>query len=46
MARRPKWHATLTAARQEAILAVRIYNYTVEPRAFEGFVVHMHMAWL
>lgn len=46
MARPPKWHATLAAARQEAILAVRLYNDAGEPRSFEGFVVHMHMAWL
>jgi hypothetical protein len=46
MARHPKWHATLSAARDEAVLAVRLYNDTYGPRAFEGFVVHMHLAWL
>ncbi len=46
MSRPPKWRATLTAARREAVLAVRLYNDTAEPRAFEAFVVHMHMAWL
>lgn len=46
MAPRPKWHATLIAARHEAVLAVHLYNDAGEPRSFEGFVVHMHMAWL
>lgn len=27
-------------------LAVRLYNDPIEPRAFEAFVVHMHVAWL
>lgn len=34
------------ASREEACLAVRLYNDPVEVRSFEGFVVHMHMAWL
>lgn len=34
------------ASREEAQLAVRLYNDPSEPRSFEGFVVHMHMAWL
>ena len=42
----PRWAATLRAARNEAVLAVRLYNDPAEVRAFEGFVVHMHMAWL
>lgn len=46
MARRPAWYATLVAARNEAMLAVRLYNDAGQPRSFEGFVVHMHMAWL
>ena len=46
MARRPSWVATLHAACAEAVLAVQLYNNAGEPRAFEGFVVHMHMAWL
>jgi hypothetical protein len=28
------------------MLAVRLYNDATEARAFEGFVVHMHVAWL
>lgn len=34
------------AARDEAALAVRLYNDAVEVRSFEGFVVHMHLSWL
>ncbi|MGI8491674.1 MAG: DUF3644 domain-containing protein [Acidimicrobiales bacterium] len=33
-------------SQDEAALAVRLYNDSAETRAFEGFVVHMHMAWL
>lgn len=46
MAPRGRWSATLQAARDEAALAVRLYNDAAEARAFEGFVVHMHVAWL
>lgn len=46
MARPPSWSATLHAARDEAVLAVRLYNDAAAARAFEGFVVHMHVAWL
>lgn len=45
MARPPRLQATLDASAQEACLAVRLYNDSAE-RAFEGFVIHMHMAWL
>lgn len=46
MPRPPRWLATLQAAKNEAVLAVRLYNDPAEVRAFEGFVVHMHVAWL
>lgn len=46
MARPRRWAATLGAARDEAALAVRLYNDAAEARACEGFVVHMHVAWL
>lgn len=46
MARPPRWQATLDASVQEACLAVRLYNDSAEARSFEGFVVHMHLAWL
>lgn len=46
MARPPRWQATLDASAEEACLAVRLYNDSAESRAFESFVVHMHLAWL
>lgn len=46
MARPPRWQATLDASVEEACLAVRLYNDPAESRSFEGFVVHMHLAWL
>ncbi len=46
MARPPRWQATLDASAEEACLAVRIYNDPAEARSFEGFVIHMHLAWL
>lgn len=36
----------VSASRDEAQLAVRLYNDSSEVRSFEGFVVHMHLAWL
>jgi hypothetical protein len=46
MARPPRWQATLDASAEEACLAVRLYNDAAEKRSFEGFVIHMHLAWL
>lgn len=46
MARPSRWQATLDASVEEASLAVRLYNDSAEARAFEGFVIHMHLAWL
>lgn len=46
MARPPRWQGTLDASIEEACLAVRLYNDPAENRAFEGFTIHMHMAWL
>lgn len=46
MARPPAWKRTLEAAREEAALAVHLYNDHGQVRSFEGFVVHMHIAWL
>ncbi len=46
MARPPRWQATLDASVEEACLAVRLYNDPAESRSFEGFVIHMHLAWL
>jgi hypothetical protein len=46
LAPRPKcWH-TLDASRSEALLAVDLYNRSVAERSLEGFVMHMHVAWL
>ena len=46
MPRPTRWSSTLKASIDEALLAVRLYNDGAEPRSFEGFAVHMHMAWL
>lgn len=46
MARPSRWQATLEASIEEACLAVRLYNDPAESRSFEGFVIHMHIAWL
>lgn len=46
MSRPPRWQATLNASIDEACLAVKLYNDPVEARSFEGFVIHMHLAWL
>lgn len=36
----------VVASKGEASLAVKLYNEPTFPRALEGFVVHMHLAWL
>lgn len=46
MARPRKHWPMVEASRDEASLAVRLYNDPAEVRSFEGFVVHMHLAWL
>jgi hypothetical protein len=46
MSQRPKWWHQLQAAKNEARLAVDLYNRPTESRSLEGFVVHMHLAWL
>lgn len=46
MAPRPKWWHTLQGSKCEALLAVDLYNRAASERSLEGFVVHMHMAWL
>jgi hypothetical protein len=46
VSRPARWKASVDAACSEACLAVRLYNDPSEPRSFEGFVVHMHLAWL
>jgi hypothetical protein len=46
VARPARWKSSVDAACAEACLAVRLYNDPSEPRSFEGFIVHMHLAWL
>lgn len=36
----------LQGSRREALLAVDLYNRAASERSLEGFIVHMHMAWL
>lgn len=36
----------LEASKNEAVLAVRLYNDPSQPRSLEGFIVHMHIAWI
>jgi Protein of unknown function (DUF3644) len=43
---RATWRVMLEAAREEALLAVDLYNQPRQPRRLEGFLVHMHIAWL
>jgi hypothetical protein len=40
------WRITLDASKEEALLAVDLYNQSRRSRRLEGFFVHMHMAWL
>jgi hypothetical protein len=46
MAPPPRWHHALKAAQAEALTAVEIYNSPTSLRPLEGFLVHMHVAWL
>jgi hypothetical protein len=46
MAARPTWWHIAQGSKREALLAVDLYNRAASERSLEGFVVHMHMAWL
>jgi hypothetical protein len=46
MAPPPRYKQMVDASRDEAQFAARLYNDPAEVRSFEGFVVHMHLAWL
>ncbi|MEV7136567.1 DUF3644 domain-containing protein [Arthrobacter sp. NPDC093128] len=46
MAPRPRWWHQLQASKNEALLAVDLYNRSGETRQLEAFIVHMSMAWL
>lgn len=41
-----RWKVTFEASRDEALLAVDLYNQPGRTRRLEGFFVHMHLAWL
>ena len=41
-----QWKLTLEAAKAEALLGADLYNQAKRPRRLEGFLVHMHIAWL
>lgn len=40
------WRTMLEGAIDEAVLAVDLYNQPRQSRRLEGFLVHMHLAWL
>jgi hypothetical protein len=40
------WRTMLEGARDEALLAVDLYNQPRQPRRLESFLMHMHVAWL
>lgn len=46
MARPQRWELLLRASQQEAMLAVSLFNDPGRERALEGFIIHMHIAWL
>lgn len=46
MARRPRWWHVLQASKNEAVLAVDLYNRSGELRQLEAYIVHMSLAWL
>ena len=46
MAPRPRWWHQLQASKNEAILAVDLYNRSARERQLEAFVVHMCLSWL
>ncbi|KUH70732.1 hypothetical protein AU184_03785 [Mycolicibacterium novocastrense] len=46
MPRPARWKSSVDAAREEACLAVKLYNDPSERRSFESFILHMHLAWL
>jgi hypothetical protein len=46
MVKRTKWQHMVMASRAEALTAVEIHNSPLSLRPLEGFLVHMHIAWL
>lgn len=43
---RATWRTILESSKQEALLAVDLYNESRKDRRLEAFFVHMHIAWL
>lgn len=43
---RSKWSLMVDASKEEALLAVDLYNQPTQPRRLEAYFVHMHLAWL
>ncbi len=43
---RATWRSMVEASRQEALQAADHYNRPKRDRSLEGFLVHMHIAWL
>lgn len=41
-----RWRLTLEGSKDEALLAVDLYNQAKRPRRLEAYFVHMHLAWL
>lgn len=41
-----KWERLLQTCRAECRLALKLYADSTEPRSFESFIVHAHLAWL
>ncbi|WP_338137522.1 DUF3644 domain-containing protein [Dermacoccus nishinomiyaensis] len=46
MARRPRWWHVLQSSKNEAVLAIDLYNRSGQQRQLEAFIVHMSLAWL
>ncbi len=46
MARRPRWWHQLQASKNEALLAVDLYNRSGTERQLNAFILHMSLAWL
>lgn len=46
MAPLTRWRRMLDASKEEAVVAVKLYNDPTGERCLEAFVVHMHLAWL
>lgn len=46
MAPRPRWWHQLQSSKNEARLAIDLYNRSGSERQLEAFIVHMSMAWL